>query len=150
MTLFMETTTIDADRTAAEIQTLLGKAGVAAIQTDYEGGEVTALSFRIEIRGNKVPFRLPVRAEPIFEYFQAKRKSPHRKEMGKDADAVKAKRVAWRQIYRWILAQLALIETGMVTAQEVFLPYIQVGIDETLYQRMEAGDFKMLPPPTDT
>ena len=149
MTLFMETTTIDADQTAAEIQTLLGKAGAAAIQTEYEDGEVTALSFLIEIRGNKVKFRLPVRVEPIFEYFQRKRKTRHRQTMGKDTDTAKAKRVAWRQIYRWILAQLALIETGMVTAQEVFLPYIQTGIDETLYQRMEAGAFKMLPPPPD-
>lgn len=143
----METTTIDADRTAAEIQTLLGKAGAAAIQTDYEDGEVTALSFLIEIRGNKVPFRLPVRTEPIFEYFQRKRKTPHRQEMGKDADAVKAKRVAWRQIYRWILAQLALIETGMVTAQEVFLPYATIDGGKTLYETLEARGFTMLPPP---
>ncbi len=148
MALYMETTTKEAESTAAEIQTLLGKAGASAIQTDYDAGEVIALSFLIDIRGNKVPFRLPIRTEPVFDYLQRKR-SPRYRGKNEERDTAQAKRVAWRQIYRWILAQLALIETGMVTVQEVFLPYVQTGIDETLYQRLEASGFKQLPAPSE-
>jgi hypothetical protein len=49
-----------------------------------------------------------------------------------------AKRIAWRQILRWIEAQMAFARTGMVKIQEVFMPYIQVSITgQTLYERFE-------------
>ena len=49
--------------------------------------------------------------------------------------AFRSKRVAWRQIYRWIQAQAAMIETGMAAAEEVFYPYLQVSATETVYER---------------
>src|SRR5438552_18436509 len=36
---------------------------------------------------------------------------------------LQAVRVEWRIVKDWVEAQLALIETRMVTAQQVFLPY---------------------------
>ena len=55
-----------------------------------------------------------------------------------------ANRTAWRTIKEWILAQMALIETEMVTVEEVFLPYMLTG-KQTLYQALSNGDLKMLP-----
>ena len=40
-------------------------------------------------------------------------------------------------------AQIALIETEMVTVEEVFLPYMLTG-KQTLYQALSNGDLKML------
>ena len=42
---------------------------------------------------------------------------------------------------------MALIETEMVTVEEVFLPYMLTG-KQTLYQALSNGDLKMLPVPT--
>ena len=55
-----------------------------------------------------------------------------------------ANRTAWRIIKEWIPAQMALIETEMVTVEEVFLPYMLTG-KQTLYQALSNGDLKMLP-----
>lgn len=57
-----------------------------------------------------------------------------------------SRRVAWRQILRWVEAQLALIETGMAKAQEVFLPYAIVG-NQSMYQMVEERQFLALPAP---
>ena len=46
-----------------------------------------------------------------------------------------------RQIFRWIQAQVALIETCMVQAAEVFYPYLQVSAEHTVYERAIAGGF---------
>ena len=55
-----------------------------------------------------------------------------------------ANRTVCRIIKEWILAQMALIDTEMVTVEEVFLPYMLTG-KQTLYQALSNGDLKMLP-----
>lgn len=141
MTLYMETTKIAAEKTAQEIGYLLGQAGARAIQTEYKDRKVSAMSFCVRVKEADIPFRLPIRTEPIFEYLQ-KRRSPMYRGRKFEQDQEQAERVAWRQVFRWVQAQLALIDTGMVRIEEVFLPYFQVGIDETLFQRLESGDFQ--------
>jgi len=42
---------------------------------------------------------------------------------------------------------LAMVETGMVEAQEVFLPYWEQG-GKTLYQHLQENRFKALPAPS--
>ena len=56
-------------------------------------------------------------------------------------DENQARRVAWRQIYRWIQSQLALIITGMVSPTEVFLPYMLLSEEKTVYDRYIEGGF---------
>ena len=43
---------------------------------------------------------------------------------------------------------MALLETGMVTMDEIFLPYMLTG-GQGLYQALAAGEFKVLNPPRD-
>ena len=46
-----------------------------------------------------------------------------------------AARVGWRIIKNWLEAQLALIETQMVSLAQVMLPYMQVGqTGQSLYE----------------
>jgi hypothetical protein len=101
------------------------------------------LSFRLEVNGREIPFLMPIRSEAIRKLLAGRR----RRCTSRSYDADQAERIAWRQIYRWIEAQLALVETGMVTLDEVFLPYFQVSATETIYQRLAAGNFKALPAP---
>jgi hypothetical protein len=55
-----------------------------------------------------------------------------------------AKRVAWRLIFRWIEAQLALVEINMADIKEIFMPYLITSEGKTLYQVMEAKSFPAL------
>jgi hypothetical protein len=137
MSLYMESTKISAERTAHEISNILIQAGASAIRHDVKEKKICGLSFTLEIKGDQVPFTLPVRIEPIFRYLQ-KRISPRNRDRNKPAQLLQAERVAWRQLLRWIQAQVALIDTGMVKADEVFLPYIQTGVNETLYERLSS------------
>ena len=143
MGLFMESTEISAERTAQEISTLLIQSGATAIMQDLKDKKISGLSFRLEIKGEQVPFSLPVRTEPILKYLQ-KRLNPRNREKAKPRQLLQAERVAWRQLLRWIQAQIALIDTGMVDPQEVFMPYIQTGVHETLYQKLSAGPMNQL------
>ena len=139
-TLYMGTTKINPSQTVGEIQRLLGQQGAVAILTEYDNGEVSAVSFKIRIEGQEIPFRLPCRWGAILENFKSHKK---RRTIRSDWES-QSKRVAWRQIFRWIEAQLALVETGMVKTEEVFMPYIQVGINETLFDKLEQKKFKQL------
>lgn len=140
MSLYMETTKIPIEKTAQEIATLLAQAGATAVLTEYDKDrKIKALCFKLEVKGSQVPFMLPARVTPVFQYFQ-KKTAPRNRDRMQKAHMEQAERVAWRQLYRWIEAQLAMIDTGMVEAAEVFYPYIQVGPNQTMYQRaLETG-----------
>jgi hypothetical protein len=144
--LFMETTKIEASKTVSEIQEILGRYRASAILTEYENGDVAAVSFRIDVSGNQIPFRLPCRWEPVFKALKGF-ELPKGKESSYPDSIAWAKRVAWRQILRWIQAQLALTETNMVSIQEVFLPYMQAKNGKTLYELINQNGFKMLEGP---
>lgn len=147
-TLFMETTKIDPEQTVSQIQRVLGEHGAGAVMTEYDKGEVSALTFKIKIKDKDIPFRLPCRWNPIEEYLNLKYPPGsyyyHGKELIRD-NKLQAKQVAWRQILRWVEAQMALVETDMVKIQEVFMPYIQVSITgQTLYEKLELKGMLML------
>src|SRR4030042_6685536 len=141
-TLFMETTKIAPAQTVGEIQRLLGEYGASAIRTDYKDGEVVSVSFTIALNGDQIPFRLPCRWEAIKSIFESRRR--RRSGRGRPpADLTfQAKRVAWRQILRWIEAQLALTETKMAKLHEVFMPYLLVDKGQTIFEKMESQNWK--------
>jgi hypothetical protein len=149
----METTQIAADRTAAEIQALLGAAGARAILTEYRRDrKIEALNFRLEVNGREIPFRLPVRSEALFKVINGRRAREWRRTAAAAEDRATADRVAWRLCLRWLQAQLAFVATDMLKMEEVFLPYLQVSATETVYQRLAAGGFdssRMLPEPAE-
>jgi len=128
ITLFMESTKKSPEQTVSEIQMILKKIGVRDMLINYdEKGEIEAVSFTIQKDGGKIPFRLPVNHRPLWKLAQAGKTKYIKDEM-------QARRVAWRQIYRWIEAQTALIFTEMVTVEEVFLPYMLLNENQTVYE----------------
>lgn len=142
MTLFMETTKIPPEQTVGQIQALLGRYGASAILMEYEGGAVSAVAFKYPVNGEQIPFRLPCRWHPIRDHFINRRKNNVYDDGQIASYEAQAKRVAWRQILRWIEAQMALVDTKMVSVQEVFMPYMQIGKrGETAYELMEKKNF---------
>lgn len=146
-TLFMETTEIPPERTVGQIQEMLMRKGASAILTEMENGDIAAFCFRYKVGDNQIPFRLPCRWKNI-ESLLLKRANLHTWDAGfvrrKEAITLKAKRVAWRQILRWVEAQLALVDTSMVKIEEVFFPYIQSPSGETVYEIQEKKNFGLL------
>jgi hypothetical protein len=55
-----------------------------------------------------------------------------------------ATRVAWRILKDWIEAQLALIQTGMVSVEQVFLPFAQSSSGKTLCEVLRERKFAQL------
>jgi len=145
--IFMESTEVSDVRTVAEIQQLLSEKRAASVMVEYDAGAVSSLAFQLKIGDQLVPFRLPCRWESVQRILQKAGKKPRRGE----TIQTKARRIAWRQILRWVQAQLALIETGMVKAEEVFLPYAVVrtpdGPDRTMFQFITEKGMLALPPP---
>lgn len=138
------TTEVDADKSVAEIQRMLGMSGARAIMIEYELNEPSAISFRIERPNRQISFRLPcdwkrtlkvIHAETVPNRF----KTPHQ-----------AKRVAWRIVRDWLRAQLSLIEIDAADPEQVFLPYAVTPSGQTLYERFKAEGFQQLALPEST
>ena len=137
-TIFMETTSIDPEKTIAAISNVLRQYGVRQIMIDYnDGGEVGSVSFTMQVKDDRIPFRLPADHNPLLE--MARRGETKYLKAG---DADQARRIAWRMNLRWIEAQMALVDAGMVTADQVFMPYIMVDAKgTTLYQQLAQKGF---------
>jgi hypothetical protein len=106
------------------------------------------LAFVLFVNGRMpFPFAMPARTEPIFKIINGRRQSAFEQTKFAGRDREQAARVAWRQLLRWIQAQFAMIDAGMVASHEVFLPYLQNDDGKTVFQIFEATRFKELPPP---
>ena len=138
-TLFMETTKKEPEETSSEIEVKLKSYDLTKYMKDYHNGEVVGCIFSIRIRDKEVPIKLPIRWEPLLE--KANRGET---KYIKPGDRDQAKRVAWRQILRWIESQLALVDLEMVDIAEVFLAYMMVDKKRTLYQHLIENDMKLI------
>lgn len=139
-TMFMETTRIAPERTVAEIQQILAAHGATAILLDYESMKVSAVSFQYDVGGQRVPFRLPCRWAAVETVLRKIGKRPRYDDTYENW----ARRVAWRQILRWVEAQMALVDTSQVKVQEVFFAYIQTKTGQTVYELQENRGFAAL------
>ncbi|HBE44828.1 MAG TPA: hypothetical protein DDW17_05075 [Deltaproteobacteria bacterium] len=137
--IYMASTKISEGKTIGEITTLLAKYGASGIVTQYENGKAIGLAFSIKYLDSELFFKLPVRYQPVLAAMRKDKHTPKRL-----CNEDQARRVAWRQILRWIEAQLALISVGMVDIKGIFMPYLMLSKDETLYERLEKTKFPML------
>ena len=144
--LYMETTKIAAEKTAMEIVGLLARADASQVVTNYKNRELVGLRWTMEISGQTIPFSMPARVAPLYELFQGRRKG-YVYAIDKERDMAKAKRVAWRHILRWVQAQLAMIDTGMVVAEEAFMAYIEIAPGRTMFDQLAEQKFKALSAP---
>ena len=59
------------------------------------------------------------------------------------ADRDQAERTGWRNLRDWVLAQMAIIEAGMASVDEVFLPYLTDGHGNTMYSLYATGTLRL-------
>ena len=123
-----------AHQSIAEISRILSKAGARQVMHDYDDtGNIVAISFSLELEGQRIAFRLPSDWRPVQELLkQQLARNPNARPWMRSEDH--ARDVAWRIIKDWVEAQMAIIETRMVTTAQVFLPYAVTSNGQTLYE----------------
>lgn len=141
------TTKIPPEQTIGEIQKMLTRYNVAAMMTEYDGPRVAAVSFRLNVDGKPLGFKLPCNWRAVAHILNTDRAARRnvRLSRGETLDD-QAVRTSWRIIKDWIEAQLALIEVGMVTVPQVFLPYAIMRDGRTLTEHIETDPSMLLGP----
>ena len=131
MPLLNYTTEGPALRTIGHVQALLVEAGARSIQTDYDAvGTPIGLAFMVETMHGPRGFKLPVQAHRVLAVLKKDKKVAPRYRTPEQAE-----RVAWRIVKDWLEAQLAIIQTEMVTLDQVMLPYMTTGVEgRTIYE----------------
>ena len=136
-------TTVPVAQTVGEVTAILARAGAARVSTTYNAGEVIGVTFELHTPIGKFIYELPILAEPVLRVLREKDRAGQLAAgvSGKLSRATMttqahAERVAWRIAKDWLEAQLALIEAGLASLDQVMLPYL-IADDEghTLYQR---------------
>lgn len=137
MPLLNYTTQVSVEKTVSDIQRELVKAGARSVSIDY-GADQKPISifFVIPTKFGDREFRMPVNEDGVFKALKDEwNKGKIRRGY---VDREHAARVAWRITLDWLRFQLAVIETQMVSLDEIFLPYMLNGEGSTLYQIMLA------------
>ena len=129
------TTKIEESQSLGEIMGALAKAGARKIMVDYDDqGLPCGLTFGLETAAGPMGFALPANVDGMMAVFAKQKVKP---------DVQQARRTAWRNVRDWIMAQLAMIETGMVQTEEVFLPYMVNREGQTLFQVYQSGNLML-------
>ena len=133
MPILNYTTNIDPNKTANEIAKCLSMHGARAVLTEYDKDEgyVKSLSFQITVNGNDISFRLPCDWKPVLDILENDKKVPRAR-----TNREQAVKTAWRIVKDWVEAQMALVETRMVTTEQVFLPYAIMKNGKTLSEQI--------------
>jgi len=126
------TTSIPAGKTIGEMQTALAKAGAESIAVHYTSGSPAGLTFSLTTKYGPQLFTLPVDV-PAVQRVLRKQRSAGGMSRVKFESSEHAERVAWRISKTWLEAQLALVAVQMATIDQVMLPYMHVGPDQTMY-----------------
>jgi hypothetical protein len=144
------TTKIEPGQSVAEMTALLVKAGADAIATRYTGGQPSGLSFTLPTAFGIRSFALPCNVDGMRSALLREENRGEfralRKASGTFSTQEHAARVAWRVLKDWLAAQLALINAGQATVDQVMLPYLLVSEDgnRTLYQAYSENQLQAL------
>ena len=148
MSIYLRHTTVKVERSVAQIVAEISGRGATQIRQDFDAdGALTALYFLLTYPGGRqFPVALPCRLEAMTKRLYADL-GPRQKEAWADDGRLKeqARRIAWRQLAAWVKAQMALVDLEMVTAAEIFLPFVSDGAGgETFFETMSRVGFKAL------
>lgn len=113
------TSGVDVYTSLGAIQGALARHGARKIMIDYDAaGKPTGVIFGIDTPDGPRGFILPANVDGVMAVFARQKLK---------ADRQQAERTAWKNVHDWVLAQMAIIEAGMVSMDEVFLPYMTDG-----------------------
>jgi hypothetical protein len=130
VTLLNYTSTVSVQKSITQITARLVKAGARGVVQEFDAaGNLTGLEFAVPFGDGMLRYRLPCDPTAVRTVLQRQ----HVRSQYLQWDHVE--RVAWRILHDWIAAQLALIETQMVTLPQVMLAYCVDQDGVTVYDR---------------
>lgn len=139
MAILNYTTSIDCEKTIAEIQKCLVKHGAMKIVTDYTDRLPSSVTFYLMLNGNIVAFVLPANYQGVLNAMKRDHKVPRSK-----CTPEQALRVSWRIVKDWVEAQMAIVEAQLAEMAEVFLPYAVTRSGNTMYKEVQGNGMLML------
>jgi hypothetical protein len=99
--------------------------------------------FRIRLTsGQELPFRLPAKVEEAYQVMYGSRAPDQARRYGASWRQ-QAQRTAWRILLTWVKGQLSLIALEMAKPEEVFLPYLLVRENTTLFEDVQHHQFRL-------
>lgn len=134
------TTKIDPERTIGEIQRTLRKLKVrsASVQWDEQGVPV-GMAFVVETGWGPREYLLPANVDGVWAVM--------RRQINPRVDRAQAARTAWRTVQDWVEAQVAFIEAGAISFEQVMLPYMAANDSgTTVYQLWEHNQLALPAP----
>jgi hypothetical protein len=135
------TTEIPVEKTIVEIHKLLAENGARGIALEYDNqGTIKDIFFKIIVREQELPFRLPAKPQNVYTALHTNTPSHYHQRYGKQWED-EAQRIAWRICKSWLEAQLTLINLEQANIEEVFLPYLVMPNNKTLYEVMKDNKF---------
>lgn len=132
MPIMNYTTSIESAKTAGEVLQLLAKKGASTGTLIFEDGEPSGAAFSCMVNSQLVNFNMPLKWRGVLKVMQRDSKIPRSAKNERQA-----RRVAWRILKDWVMAQIAMIESGNAEFAEVFLPYAVNEEGKTLFQVMQ-------------
>lgn len=131
------TSTVDAFKSMAKIESLLVEAGATDISKSYDSNKsCSAIRFRMVINEMPIFFQLPANVDACFKAFWSEVKNPAR--ANKQAYMEQAERTAWKIICDWVEVQLSMIRLDQAKPLQIFLPYVyDPNSNTTLFDRVE-------------
>lgn len=139
-------TSIDANKTAGEVQAMLAAKGVKQVSIDYTNGEPQALTFSIEALNQLFHFRMLADVEGVFAAM--KQNSSISRNLKTKQQAAK---VAWRILKSWVEIEVARVEIsgakyeeGKIAYIEIFMSCIVTGNNQTMFERFRQDPMKMI------
>lgn len=138
------TSTVPMLNSIQRIEHRLSQAGASHIAKSYENEKPIGMIF--QIKSNEIPmtFKLPAKADRVFEWMKMQRRKPPTKAQSESLRN-QADRTAWKILSDWVDIQISLIELDQAEAIEVFLPYAYNGSkDQTLFEQIKGNNYKLL------
>lgn len=119
------TTRVRADQSINEIIVALKRLKVRGVQTEYDDrGNPSALAFTIDTEWGRRAYLLPANIEGVAETLRRQEVDPRLLPVD----------IAWRTIKDWVVAQVALLEAGAGTMEQVMLPFMRDESGRTVYE----------------
>lgn len=128
------TTSIPVDKTVREMQEMLRLSGAMEVSLRYSDGRATGLTFTAPTQYGPQHFILPVDVEAV-RLILVKNRPRGASPNSKPYSIEQAERVAWRVARSWLEAQLAMIQIGLAKIDQIMLPYMNVGGEQTVYDK---------------
>lgn len=132
-------TTVDASKSVGEILSLLAENGADNVVAHHGGGVPGSISFTMKGTEKPVTYRLDANREGVLAVMS----DDHRIRQHY-CTPEHAENVAWRILKDWVRAQLAIINAGIATLEQVMLPFVVTSSGKILSQQTGANTLLQL------